>query len=122
MTVVSVMRSHNVARVTKSYESFGDRFTTASVDDIATSDLSQVVKGMSCDSLPYSLILSTCQALMPSCMLRPRSPIRPNLKLSSRFVLTICIMGVRSLTGKATVFRALSQVQPAFSMLLSPPA
>ena len=46
MTVVSVVRSHNVRRVSKSYESFGDRFTTASVDDLATSDLSQVAKGL----------------------------------------------------------------------------
>jgi thioester reductase-like protein len=53
MTVVSVVRSHNVPRVTKSYESFGNRFTTASIDDLATSDLSQVVKGLSCGSLPY---------------------------------------------------------------------
>jgi hypothetical protein len=46
MAVVSVVRSHNVPRVSKSYESFGDRFTIASVDDLATSDLTQVVKGL----------------------------------------------------------------------------
>jgi hypothetical protein len=46
MSVVSVVRSHNVPRVSKSYESFGDKFTSASIDDLATSDLSQVVKGL----------------------------------------------------------------------------
>ena len=46
MNVVSAVRSHNVARVDKSYESFGDRFTTTVIDDIATSDLSQAVKGL----------------------------------------------------------------------------
>jgi hypothetical protein len=35
-----------VLRVNKSYESFGDRFTTTIVDDLATSDLSQAVKGL----------------------------------------------------------------------------
>ena len=47
MTVVSAVRSHNVARISKSYESFGDRFTTTVIDDIATSDFSQAVKGLS---------------------------------------------------------------------------
>ena len=46
MTVVSAVRSHNVARISKSYESFGDRFTTTVIDDIATSDFSQAVKGL----------------------------------------------------------------------------
>ena len=46
MIVVSVVRSHNAPRISKSYESFGDRFTTSVVDDIATSDLSQAVKGL----------------------------------------------------------------------------
>jgi nucleoside-diphosphate-sugar epimerase len=42
------VRSHNVARISKSYESFGDsgRFTTTVIDDIATSDLLQAVKGV----------------------------------------------------------------------------
>ena len=46
MTVVSAVRSHNVARISKSYESFGDRFTTTVIDDIATSDVSQAVTGL----------------------------------------------------------------------------
>jgi hypothetical protein len=46
VTVVSAVRSHNVPRISKSYESFGDRFTTTTVDDLATSDLSQAVKGL----------------------------------------------------------------------------
>ncbi len=46
MTVVSAVRSHNVSRISKSYESFGDRFTTTVIDDIATSDLLQAVKGL----------------------------------------------------------------------------
>jgi hypothetical protein len=51
MTVVSTVRSHNVARISKSYESFGDRFTTTVIDDIATSDLSQALKGVTHQSL-----------------------------------------------------------------------
>lgn len=51
MTVVSAVRSHNVPRISKSYELFGDRFTTSVIDDIATSDLSQAVKGLCCANL-----------------------------------------------------------------------
>jgi hypothetical protein len=40
------VRSHNVPRISKSYESFGDRFTTTVIDDIVTSDLSHAVKGL----------------------------------------------------------------------------
>ena len=43
--VLSAVRSHNVPRVSKSYESYGDRFTTTVIEDLATSDLSQAVKG-----------------------------------------------------------------------------
>ena len=39
------MRSHNVASVSKGYESFGDRFATTVIEDLTTSDLSQAVKG-----------------------------------------------------------------------------
>jgi nucleoside-diphosphate-sugar epimerase len=46
MIVDSAVRSHNVARISKSYESVGDRFTTTVIDDIATSDLLQAVKGV----------------------------------------------------------------------------
>jgi hypothetical protein len=46
MTVGSAVRSHNVARIRKSYESSGDRFATAVIDDITTSDLLQAVKGL----------------------------------------------------------------------------
>lgn len=44
--VVSAVRRHNVARVTKSLESFGDRFITVVIDDLVTSDLLAAVKGM----------------------------------------------------------------------------
>jgi hypothetical protein len=40
------VRSHNVARVSKSYESFGDRFATTVIDDLVASDLSEAVKGL----------------------------------------------------------------------------
>ena len=53
MTVVSAARSRTVPRISKSYESFGDRFTTTIIDDIATSDFSQAVKGLSPESLIY---------------------------------------------------------------------
>lgn len=43
--VLSAVRSHNAPRVSKSYESYGDRFTTTVIEDLATSDLSQAVKG-----------------------------------------------------------------------------
>jgi hypothetical protein len=46
VAIVSAVRSHNVARVSKSYESFGDRFTTVVIDDLLTSDLLVAVKGM----------------------------------------------------------------------------
>jgi nucleoside-diphosphate-sugar epimerase len=45
-SVRGTVRSHNVARISKSYESFGDRFSTTVIDDIATSDLSQAVEGV----------------------------------------------------------------------------
>jgi hypothetical protein len=56
--VVSAVRSHNVARITKSYESYGDRFTTTVIEDLATSDLSQAVKG-SC-GLPFLYSEAEC--------------------------------------------------------------
>jgi nucleoside-diphosphate-sugar epimerase len=40
------VRSHNVARVNKSYRSFGDKFDTVVIDDLITSDLLAAVKGM----------------------------------------------------------------------------
>ncbi|KAI9464924.1 NAD-P-binding protein [Lactarius psammicola] len=45
-TVRGTVRSHNVARVKKSYESFGDRFSAVVIDDLVTSDLLAVVKGV----------------------------------------------------------------------------
>ena len=45
IVVVSAVRSHNVARISKSYEPYGDRFTTTVIEDLSTSDLSQAVKG-----------------------------------------------------------------------------
>lgn len=45
-TVRGAVRSHNVARVNKSHESFGDRFATVVIDDLVTSDLLAAVKGM----------------------------------------------------------------------------
>ena len=53
MTFVSAVRSRNIPRISKSYESFGDRFTTTAIDDIATSDFSQAVKGLSRQSVVY---------------------------------------------------------------------
>jgi hypothetical protein len=50
VTVVSAVRSQNVPRVSKSYESFGDRFTSTVIDDLATSDLSQAVEGVTRES------------------------------------------------------------------------
>ncbi|KAH9039297.1 hypothetical protein EDB85DRAFT_1887481 [Lactarius pseudohatsudake] len=44
--VVSAVRSRNVARVNKSYESFGDKFSVTAIDDLVTSDLSDAVKGV----------------------------------------------------------------------------
>ena len=50
--VISAVRSHNVARVNKSYESFGDRFAAVAIDDLITSDLLVAVKGMRCAGPP----------------------------------------------------------------------
>ena len=47
---VSTVRSHNVARVSKSHESFGSKFSTVAIDDLVTSDLQAVVKGTQCVS------------------------------------------------------------------------
>jgi hypothetical protein len=44
--IFSAVRSHNVARVNKSYRSFGDKFDTVLIDDLITSDLLAAVKGM----------------------------------------------------------------------------
>ena len=43
--IVSAVRSHNVPRVSKSYESFGNRFSTVVIDDLVTSDLQAAVSG-----------------------------------------------------------------------------
>ncbi len=51
--VVSAVRSHNVARISKSYESFGNKFTTTVIDDLATSDFSEAVKGPCRSNLLY---------------------------------------------------------------------
>ena len=54
--VVSSVRSHNVGRVSKSHESFGDRFSTVTIDDLVTSDLQAAVKGTRCaDATSISL-------------------------------------------------------------------
>ena len=54
--VVSAVRSHNVARVSKSHESFGDRFSTVTIDDLITSDLQAAVKGTRCAGVASSSI------------------------------------------------------------------
>jgi hypothetical protein len=54
--VVSAVRSHNVARVSKSHESFGDRFSTVIIDDLVTSDLQAAVKGTQCTGATSSSI------------------------------------------------------------------
>lgn len=45
IVAVVAVRSHNVASVSKGYESFGDRFATTVIEDLTTSDLLQAVKG-----------------------------------------------------------------------------
>ncbi|KAH9166058.1 NAD-P-binding protein [Lactarius sanguifluus] len=45
-TVQGTVQSHNVARVNKGYESFGDRFAAVVIDDLITSDLLAAVKGV----------------------------------------------------------------------------
>ncbi|KAF8271941.1 NAD-P-binding protein [Lactarius quietus] len=45
-TVRGAVRSHNVARVSKNHESFGDRFSTVVIDDLVTSDLEAAVRGV----------------------------------------------------------------------------
>ena len=55
VAVVSAARSHNVARVGKGYESYGDRFATTAIEDLATSDLSQAVKGLCNSPVSYTI-------------------------------------------------------------------
>ncbi|KAI9443360.1 NAD-P-binding protein [Lactarius indigo] len=45
-TVRGTVRSHNLTHVSKSYESFGDRFAAVIIDDLVTSDLLAAVKGV----------------------------------------------------------------------------
>ncbi|KAI0290424.1 NAD-P-binding protein [Multifurca ochricompacta] len=45
-SVRGAVRSKNVSRISKSYESFGERFTTTVIEDLATSDLSEAIKGV----------------------------------------------------------------------------
>ncbi|KAI0270053.1 NAD-P-binding protein [Gloeopeniophorella convolvens] len=45
-SVRGTVRSKNVARISKSYEEFGDKFTTAVVEDLAESDLTDAVTGV----------------------------------------------------------------------------
>lgn len=56
VAVVSAVRSHNVARVSKGYESYGDRFAATVIEDLTTSELSQAVKG----SCQLSSLLFLC--------------------------------------------------------------
>jgi hypothetical protein len=44
---VSLVWGHIVPHVSKSYEPYGDRFTATIIEDLATSNLSQAVKGSS---------------------------------------------------------------------------
>ena len=73
--VISAVRSHNVARVNKSHESFGDRFSTVVIDDLVTSDLVAAVKGMLREFASYlmaehifqeSTLLSTSRPHLPT--------------------------------------------------------
>jgi hypothetical protein len=89
VSVFSAVRSHNFPRVSKSYESFGNRFNTVIIDELANSDLSQAVKGSWHVGLFYFRGLNIPQALMPSSMLHHRSPILPTLKSSLMFVVPI---------------------------------
>ena len=82
VVVISAVRSHNVALISKSYESYSDRFTTTVVEDLTTSDLSQAVKG-ACKSLLQILRLNRSQVSTPSSMSRLRSRMLPVRKSSS---------------------------------------
>ena len=46
--IVSAVRSNKASRVSKSYESFGDRFSTVVIDDLVTSDLQAAIRGTRC--------------------------------------------------------------------------
>ena len=46
--IISAVRSHNAPHVTKSYESFGDKFSAVVIDDLITSDLQAAVRGTRC--------------------------------------------------------------------------
>ena len=78
--IVSAIRSHNAPRVSKSYESFGDRFTTVIIDDLVTSDLQAAVRGTRCaDAAVLHLII--VQESMPSSTSHPHFPLPPPQRL-----------------------------------------
>ena len=110
--VVSAVRSHNVERVSKSYASFGDRFTTTVIEDLATSDLSPAVKGV-------------------DAIIHVASPL--SHASSARVILDVRIISLRAeslysvpkltINPPQTLFlRAPSLAPTAFSKPLSPPA
>ena len=75
--ILSAVRSHNVARVNKSYESFGDKFATVVIDDLVSSDLVPAVKGMRYEFPLYLMAEHTFQESMLSFTSRPHSPMLP---------------------------------------------
>ena len=75
--VVSSVRSHNVAHVSKSHESFGDRFSTVTIDDLVTSDLQAAVKGTRCAS-PASSSMSLKHVLGVDAIIHIASPLPNN--------------------------------------------
>jgi hypothetical protein len=123
MTVVSTVRSHNVPRLSKSYESFGDRFTTTVIDDIATSDLSQAVKGRVAPI--YYLLLEVECILGVDAIIHVASPLSnsaaPQVILDVRGAHTWSKFSYYlSLTSRKLFSSPLSQVPPASLMPLSP--
>ena len=56
--IVSAVRSHNAPRVSKSYKSFGDRFSTVVIDDLVTSDLQAAIRGTRCANAAVPLLIT----------------------------------------------------------------
>ena len=56
--IVSAVRSLNAPRVSKSYKSFGDRFSTVVIDDLVTSDLQAAIRGTRCADAAVPLLIT----------------------------------------------------------------
>ncbi|KAH9080373.1 NAD-P-binding protein [Lactarius deliciosus] len=114
--VVSTVRSHNVARVNKGYESFGDKFAAVVIDDLVTSDLLATVKGV--DAIIHVASPLSISAT-PDVVLETAPPDERRLR-SSQGVTGFDVYSVSKSLSDLTV-RNFKQDHPDFDITTSPP-